>query len=489
MASSIRVGSIVRVTGRLVLIESLILLLPMLVCIACGESDWRGFAVAAAAAGATGGCAELFAGRHRHTVRRREGFIITSVIWIVFALFGVIPFMMSARPLGFTDSMFEVISGLTTTGASMMTDVEAQSHGILFWRSLTQWIGGLGIILFMLAVLPELNRASGISMFEAEATGITHDKLHPRIRQTSLSIWGVYVALTVADTILLWAGPMDLFDSVCQAFATIATGGFSTRNAGICYWQSDYVLVVTAVFMFLAGMNFAVMYNVSRHGLRSVARNSVARGFTCVTGVAYVLLLVYVVASGQSRGMTAVQIIVYPVFHVISAITSTGFSISAVEGWGPFALFVTVFLMLCGACAGSTSGGIKIDRLLVLRTNLANELRKTIFPKRTYVVRLNGSALDGSQTSRITAFVSLYILGVVISTGLITLGGFTLTDAFFMVCSCMGCNGLGYGVTGAGGSYAFLPVAVKWLLTAVMLVGRLELFTFLVLFLPSFWRR
>lgn len=489
MGASIKAGSIVRVTGRLVLIEALILLIPMLVCVAYGESDWRGFAVAAAGAGAAGGCAELLTGRRRATIRSREGFIITSLIWIVFALFGVIPFMMSARPLGFTDSMFEVISGFTTTGASMIVDVEAQSHGILFWRALTQWIGGLGIILFMLAVLPELNKASGISMFQAEATGITHDKLHPRIRQTALSIWGVYVALTLADTLLLWAGPMSLFDSVCQSFATIATGGFSTRNAGICYWQSDYVLVVTTVFMFVAGFNFAVMYNVSKHGLRTVFGNSVFRAFACVTCGAYLLLLGYVLLSGQAEGMCTADVLVYPVFHVVSAITSTGFSVSAVEGWGPFALFVTLLLMLCGACAGSTSGGIKIDRLLVLRTNFVNEIRKTIFPKRTYVVHLNGSALDGGLTSRITAFVSLYMLTVIISTGFITLFGYTLTDAFFMVCSCIGCNGLGYGVTGAEGSYACLPAAVKWLLTAVMLVGRLELFTFLVLLLPSFWRR
>lgn len=241
--------------------------------------------------------------------------------------------------------------------------------------------------------------------------------------------------------------------------------------------------------MFLAGSNFAVMYNVSRHGIGSVFRNAVFRAFACVTGVAYLLLLAYVWLSGEAVGMRTAEVLVYPVFHVVSAITSTGFSVSAVEGWGQFPLFVTVLLMLCGACAGSTSGGIKIDRLLVIRNNFINEIRKTIFPKRTYVVHLNGSALDGGLTSRITAFVSLYMLTVIISTGFITLFGYTLTDAFFMVCSCIGCNGLGYGATGVEGSYAFLPGAVKWLLTAVMLVGRLELFTFLVLLLPSFWRR
>ena len=227
MRVSLQTNSIIRILGRLVLVEGALMLVPLLVCLAYGESDWKGFAVAVAAATAAGGFAELATAGAPATIRSREGFIITALVWIVFALFGIIPFMMSDAPLGFTDAVFEVISGFTTTGASVITDVEAQSRGILFWRAFTQWIGGLGIVLFMLAVVPELNKAAGISLFQAEATGITHGKLHPRIRQTALSLWGVYSLLTVATILLLWAGPMDLFDSVCQTFATVATGGFS----------------------------------------------------------------------------------------------------------------------------------------------------------------------------------------------------------------------------------------------------------------------
>ncbi len=487
MANSIKIGSIARITGRLVLIEAVILLIPLAVCLCYGEDDWVGFAVASLSAGIAGGLTELFTANRPATVRSREGFIITSFIWIVFALFGVIPFMLSSHPIGFTDAMFEVISGFTTTGASMITDIDAQSHGILFWRAFTQWIGGLGIILFMLAVLPELNRASGISMFQAEATGITHDKLHPRIRQTSLSIWGVYVVLTIGCTALLWAGPMDLFDSVCQSFATIATGGFSTHNDGICHWKSDYVLSVVTIFMFIAGLNFIMLYNVTRNGIVSVFRNSVFRVFAAVTVSAYLILLFSKIIRGEATDIQ--NILVYPLFHVVSAITSTGFSINEVEGWGQFSLFITILLMLCGACTGSTSGGIKIDRLMVLHSNFINEIRKTIFPKRMYVVHLNGTALDEGLCSRITAFVSLYLLVVVIATGAITLFGYTMSDSLFMVSSCIGCNGLGYGATGAEGGFTFLPDSVKWMLTFVMLIGRLELFTFLVLFLPSFWKR
>lgn len=216
MASSINVGSVVRVIGRLVIIEALLLLVPLIVCLIYGESEWKIFGVAALSAGVAGGIAEALTARRPATVKSREGFVITSLIWIVFALFGVIPFMLGRDPLSFTDAVFEVISGLTTTGASMITDVEELSHGLLFWRAFTQWIGGLGIILFMLAVLPELNKTSGISMFQAEATGITHDKIHPRIRQTAISVWSVYCVLTVGTILLLWAGPMNLFDSICQ---------------------------------------------------------------------------------------------------------------------------------------------------------------------------------------------------------------------------------------------------------------------------------
>lgn len=487
MASSLNYGAIVRVIGRLVLIEALLLLFPLAVCLVYGESEWKSFAVAALSAGAAGGIAEACTLRRPATVRSREGFVITSVIWIVFALFGVIPFMLGHNPLSFTDAVFEVISGLTTTGASMISDVEALPHGLLFWRALTQWIGGLGIVLFMLAVLPELNKATGISMFQAEATGITHDKIHPRIRQTAISVWGVYCVLTIVTILLLWAGPMNLFDSTCQTFAAVATGGFTTRNAGVEYWHSDYVLVVLAVSMFLAGLNFSMMYNVWRNGIMTALRNSIFRVFSIVTLCAFLLLMFSLAVSGEGavEGGGAVKAF----FHVVSAITSTGFTIGAAEGWGPFALFLTVMLMLCGSCTGSTSGGIKIDRLMALNTNLGNEIKRTVFPKRTYVVHLNGTALNTAQMSRITAFVFIYLVVVIVSTGIIAMYGYAFEDSLFMTASCIGCNGLGYGATGAGGGYALLPDGVKWLLTADMLVGRLELFTFLVLFLPSFWRR
>ena len=267
----------------------------------------------------------------------------------------------------------------------------------------------------------------------------------------------------------------------------MATGGFSTRNAGIEYWHSDYILAIVSIVMFIAGMNFISLYNLRKQGIRSLSENSVFKAFLIVVGVAYLMLLFSLYVRGEVSSWQ--QGVLYPVFHIISAITSTGFSIGEAEGWGPFSLLLTIFLMVCGACAGSTSGGIKIDRFLVMKHNFMNEIKKTVFPKRTYVVHLNGSALNNSLVTRISAFITLYVLVIIISAGFITMYGFSMTDSVFMVCSCIGCNGLGYGVTGAGGSFALLPDAVKWLLTIVMLVGRLELFTFLVMLLPSFWKR
>ncbi|MDE5644425.1 MAG: TrkH family potassium uptake protein, partial [Muribaculaceae bacterium] len=300
MKTSLRIGAMTGIVGRLVLIDAAILLLPMAVSLIYGESDWLTFLIASAAAAVTGLAAIYATRRCREPIRAREGFIITAVIWVVFGFFGIIPLMTCSHPLDFTDAMFEIISGYTTTGASVITDVQAMSHGILFWRALSQWIGGLGIILFMLALLPELNKSIGISMFNAEATGITHGKIHPRIRQTALALWAVYVTLTVVSVILLWIGPMDLFDSVCHTFAAIATGGFSTRNDGLLSWHSDYIMCVMTGVMFVGGLNFLLLFNMWKGDVRGFFRNSGVRVFTAMTLCAYLLALLSALLRGET---------------------------------------------------------------------------------------------------------------------------------------------------------------------------------------------
>lgn len=487
MATILNIKSIVKVLGQLVVAEGLMMVFPLVVSLLYGEDDWHAFALASAVSLVMGGSAVFFTRRSTTVVKTREGFVITASIWVVYGLFGMIPFMLCSRPLGFTDAMFETISGFTTTGVSAIADVDAQSHGILFWRALTQWIGGLGIILFLLALLPELNKSAGISMFNAETSGITHDRLHPRIRQTALSLWGIYVGVTLLSVILLWLGPMNLFDSVCQTFAAIATGGFATHNEGISYWHSNYVYGVLIFVMATGGVNFMVLYAACKKGIREITGNEVTRIFAVVILCSFLLLVASLLVKGVNPDID--NCLFLPLFHVVSAITSTGFSISQAEGWGSFSLFLTIMLMLCGSCAGSTAGGIKIDRLIVMWRNLVNEIKKAVYPKRIYVVNLNGSFLRNRMISRVSAFVTLYMLIVLLTTAVITLWGFSFTDSLFMVSSCIGCNGLGYGATGVEGSYACLPGMVKWLLSLIMLIGRLELFTFMVLLLPSFWNK
>lgn len=488
MKTNIHAATIVRIIGKLVLIEGLLMLAPLLVCVIYGESDWKGFSIAVASACAAGGLLMLATRKAKSTIRAREGYIVTSVIWMIFGIFGMIPLMLGHNePMNFTDSMFEIISGFTTTGASVYRDVDVLSHGILFWRAFSQWIGGLGIILFMLALLPELNKAVGISMFNAEASGMTNERLHPRIRQTALSLWSVYAGITAVSILLLWAGPVNLFDSTCQTFAAIASGGFATHAEGIMYWHSDYVMVVLIMVMFMSGLNFMVIYEGLRGNMKTVRRNRIIRTLVMVIIVASVTIALSISACGGAADIK--RLVIDPLFHVVSAITTTGFSVEGYESWGQYTLFVTVILMLIGSCAGSTSGGIKIDRIVALWNNLCNELRKTVFPKRVYAVSLNGSYLESGQITRISAFVAIYLLVLFFSTGVATLYGYSLQDSLFMMASSIGNNGLGYGATGASGSFALLPDVLKWIMIFNMLIGRLELFTFLVLFLPSFWRR
>lgn len=485
--TSLRIGAMTYIMGQLVMMNGIILLLPMIVSIIYGEHDWISFFIAILASVAIGGIL-MFTTRHkRESIRAREGFIITSFIWIFYGMIGIIPMMTCENPLNLTDAVFEIISGFTTTGASVIRDVEKMSHGILFWRAFTQWIGGLGIILLLLAVMPELNKSAGISMFNAEATGVLHSKLHPRIQQTAWSIWGVYITITLVSIFLLWIGPMDLFDSVCQTMSAIATGGFVTHNAGIQYWDSRYVEVVIIIVMYLAGLNFLILFNVGKGNFKAFYNNTVVRVYTGIIFGLSILVWISTLINGEVADQPYLPL--HQLFHVIAAITSTGFGAPGVEQWGPFTLIATILLMCIGACAGSTTGGMKVDRAIVLWQNLRNEVSITAFPRRTHVVKLNGSALNNSLLTRVSAFVAGYFIIILISTGIITMAGYNLSDSLFASFSAMGCNGLGYGVTGVEGSYAVFPVGVKWTLIGMMLMGRLEIFTFLVLFTPGFWRR
>lgn len=485
MNSNLRFARVFRVCGWLLLLESLFLLMPMCVSLLFGEDDWWTFLVASVASALTGGGAAFFLRDCPSRLNRLDSFLLTTMVWVLFSAFGMIPFMAGPLHADAASAFFETMSGFTTTGATVIADVESQTRGLLFWRSLIQWVGGLGIVLFILAVLPALNRDGGISMFNAEMTGISHDKLHPRIRQTAKSLWKVYGLLTVALMLLLWAGPMGFFDSLCHSMTTMSTGGFSTRNDSIAGFGSPYAAAVISCFMLIGGVNFTLIYNAFHGDFASVCRNTVLKVYACAVAALWVMLSVSVLSAGEAGGWDG--FLLRPLFLTASAITSTGFSYGGFASWGPVALTLVFLMMFSGACAGSTTGAVKIDRLTALARHVRNEVMLGLYPNRMMHVDVNGRMLTEAQLSRISAFMVLYAALIVAGTLVLAACGFSFTDSLFATTSCIGNNGLGYGAT--GGSFAPVPAGAKWMLSALMLAGRLELFTVIALFIPSFWKK
>lgn len=478
---------LLRVAGWLMMIEALFMLIPIVTCLIYGESDWSVFSIIA---GITGLCGFFLSRRIRpahYGMGKRDGFLLTSMVWVVFSVFGMLPFMFCRQPLTLSSAFFEAMSGFTTTGASVITDISDMSHGVHIWRATMQWLGGMGIILFTLAVIPMLNSSGGMLMFNAEVTGITHDKLRPRISETAKALWMIYFAITALLVALLWAGPMNFFDSLCHAFGAISTGGYSTRNDGISAYGSVYIKVVLTVFMFIGGVNFSLIYRTVRGEWSALRRNDVFRTYVYIVAVMYVLFVAGIMTQGRWNGWQ--DLTVNPLFQIVSTITSTGFTPTNFENWGPLVLSLVFLLMLFGSCAGSTSGGAKIDRLLYLIRNCRNELYRCIYPHAVMSVRVNGRVVGSDIVNKVIAFLCIYMLLIGLGGTLLAAMGVPIIDAFFSAFSCMSNTGLGAGITGFGGGYDMLPDAAKWVLSFLMLTGRLEIFTVLLLFVPSFWRR
>ncbi|MDE6264183.1 MAG: TrkH family potassium uptake protein [Paramuribaculum sp.] len=479
---------VLRVIGWLLMIEAGFLLFPTATCLIYGEmDDFTAFAISTAVTFVAG--AGMTFGIHpaRHDMAKREGFLLTACVWIFFTVFGMLPFMLGADTLSLSDAFFEGMSGFTTTGATVLDSVEHLSHGILLWRCLMQWIGGMGIILFTLAVLPMLNSRGGMQMFNAEVTGITHDKIRPRISQTAKGLWGVYFALTAALTLLLWVGPMDFFDSLCHAFSSISTGGYSTRDESVGAWQSAYITGIITVFMFLGGVNFALLFKAAQGNFKSLWRNDVFRAYIFIIVCAYIMFVIALLCRGLYNGIASVTL--DPLFQIISTISSTGLTANNFEEWGTFILSLIFILMFFGACAGSTSGGAKIDRMLYLLKNTRNELYRCLHPSAILSVRVNGRVIPSDIVNKVIAFLCIYVMVIAVGAIVLTALDVPLVDAFFSSFSCVSNTGLGSGVTGYGENYTAVPDAGKWILSLLMLIGRLELFTVLILFTPSFWRK
>lgn len=479
--------AIIRLAGGLLVVDAIF----MLVAVGGGWLDdgvfsLPTFAIAAIAA-AAGASAALLSRPDNDRLTLHDAIFLTTFTWIMFSVVGALPFMFGEYPLGFIDAFFESASGYTSTGASVIADVERLPSATLLWRSIMQWLGGVGIIIFFLAIIPMLNSNEGVKLFNTEVSGLTSRKFRPRISQTAKGILLTYLLLTVVCAIMLWSGPMDLFDAVNQSMATLSTGGFSTRNASIGAWHSGYIEIVVAVFMFLGGVNLQLMYlSVTGHP-RVLLRNDTLRYYlgivVCVS--AFVMLSRALAADTSSIGDNVRT----SFFQVISAISSTGFACVNYEGWGTDVLYVFLIIMFFGACAGSTSSGAKTDRLIFLIKNTHNTFYRTIHPNHMPVVRVNGQIIPGKRVNEVIGFLAVYVLATIACAMIVAAFGLSLQDSMFASVSCISNIGLGYGATGASGSFASLAAVPKAVLAIEMLLGRLEIFTFAIIFLPSFWKR
>lgn len=476
------------IIGLLLIIEGLFLTVPLATSLVYHETDWMCFLLTMVVT-TVAGTIMTFGIRPRNPrMGKREGFLLTALIWIFFSIFGMIPFiLMEKQPMSVSDAFFEAMSGFTTTGATVMDSISHLSHGIVMWRSLMQWIGGMGIILFTLAVVPMLNHSGGMQMFNAEVTGITHDKLRPRISQTAKGLWLIYIVLTLVLFILLIIGPMDTFEAICHAFSTMSTGGFSTADASIEAWDSIYIESVVTVFMFLGGTSFVLLYRAAHGDFKPIWQNDVFRAYVGIIFVCYVLFVIAIFYHGQAYSIKSVTL--DPLFQIVSTITSTGYEVSDFSNWGTFTLSLVFALMFFGACAGSTSGGAKIDRLIYLLKNCRNEIVRCVYPNNIFTVRVNRRVIPHETVSKVIAFLCLYVMIIMAGGIILTALGLPLVDSFFSAFSCISNTGLGAGVTGYGGSYALVPDVGKWLLAIIMMIGRLELFTVLILFTPTFWKK
>jgi len=471
------------VMSIIMIVESFFLIISSAIALFYGDGDFYAFVRSASISLIIGTITYFSTYRCKKSIGKREAFIIVSFVWVIFSIFGAMPFLLGGYVNGFTNAFFETISGFTTTGASVISNIEALPHGILFWRSLTHLLGGMGILVFTIAILPIFG-FGGMAMFNAEAAGITPEKLHPRIKETAQRLWGIYMLLIALETIFLILGGMECFDAVCHSFGTLASGGFSTQNESIVNY-SPYIQYVLIVFMFLAGTNFTLHYFAIKGNVKKIIQNQefkVYIGLILLVTSIITITLVYLDHGSFEKSFRDA------LFQVTSVITSTGFVSADYTLWHPYLLFLIFGLMFTGACVGSTSGGVKILRHLLLFKNSLLEFKRLIHPSAVLPVRYNSDMVGQDIISKILAFVILYFMLFFIGCFAMTLVGLDFISALGAVATTMGGIGPGLGTVGPMNNFAQVPDAGKWILSFLMLLGRLELFTFLIIFVPSFWK-
>jgi len=476
---------IIRALGALLLIESFFILLSLGVSLIYGESDWQSLLYSTLITLSVGAILLAFSHKAVRDVGKREAYIIVSFVWIVFSLFGALPFYLGGEIPSFTDAFFETISGFTTTGSSILNNIEAMPHGLLFWRSLTQWLGGMGIIVMSIAILPFFG-IGGMQLFSAEVPGPTADKIHPRVKETAKRLWAIYLMFTIIETILLLFGGMNLFDAINHSFTTMATGGYSTKQASIAYWNSPYIQYVITIFMFIAGTNFSLSYFAINLKFKKIWQDEEFKyylGFTLIFSIAITLMLIFSENLGIERSFRDA------IFQVVSLMTTTGFATADYMSWIiPIStlLFVVMFF---GGSAGSTGGGIKIVRIVIMFKNSVLEFKRLIHPNAIIPVRMNHKAVHGKIVRNVLAFIVFYIIIFFVSTLIMSFFGLDVETAMGAVIATLGNIGPGIGSVGPAENFYTIPDGGKWFLGFLMLIGRLELFTVLIILSPAFWKK
>ncbi len=426
--------------------------------------------------------------RHTLKISHRDGFLLTVSAWVILSLLGALPLYFSGAAVTWVDALFEATSGLTTTGATVFTGLDTMGHGILLWRAMLQWMGGMGIIVFAIAVLPFLG-VGGMQLYKSEMPGVTKDKLQPRLKETARLLWIVYVALTILCCIAYMLAGMVFFDALCHAFTTIATGGFSTHDKSIGFFSQESIQLVGIVFMFLGAVNFTLHYRlVTGWRLTHYFRDVELRMFVSIFVLAVVVIFGTLYLTHEVMGSSS-DILRHTIFNTLSIITTTGFTSSDYTLWPSVAPLMLLLLMFVGGCSGSTSGGMKMMRILLIIKHGLREVKKLVHPAGVEHIKIGTTVVPSSIIQAVWAFAGLYIVSFVLISLAMSAFGLDLVTAFSAAAATITNVGPGLGDVGPGSNYGGLPEGAKLILCFSMLLGRLELFTLLVLFAPSFWRR
>lgn len=482
----INIVMLLRVIGWLLLIEAIFMCIPMVTAVIYREPALNAFLTGI---GATVGAGLILTSLKPKSkdMRRREAMMLTTLVWIVFSLFGMVPYLVEGIHFTVTDAFFDTISGFTTTGLSSLPTIDNLPKSFIIWRCVMQWIGGMGIILFTLAVLPMLNYQGGMQMFNAEVTGITHDKLRPRVSSTAKRLWLIYISLTLVLMLLLWVLRMPLFDAVCYGLSTMSTGGFATSDSGFMAYNSTGIKIVVSVFMLLGSISFTVIYRLACGHFKVFLSNTVLKWFFGIILVSTAVMALCIWKNGLMHSVADVTI--DPLFQTISVLSSTGLVEPDFATWGSPVLVILIILMFTGGCAGSTSGGAKIDRIVICFKNIRNEFYRIMHPNAVLTVRMNGKGTPDFVVQKAVIFLIVYVLVILGSALVLLLVGLPVERAFLGSIEAISNTGMGVQLNGVPSDISAIPNLGKWTLAFVMLVGRLELYTVLIIFTSTFWRR